>query len=134
MSHLVILNLSFGKVAVSLRRHADPATSGPTGPAALRPVPSDVEPTALAAMRRPMLGRLDPAFHAVRDEGGVRGPSLKERPRCPIDRPDRRLSHPGRLVSSAPPGTPRCGRRSGERDSVGRGLSSAGSPTPGDKD
>ena len=41
------------------------------------PVPSDVEPTALAAMCRPMLGRLDPAFHAVLDEGGVRGPSLK---------------------------------------------------------
>jgi alanine-glyoxylate transaminase/serine-glyoxylate transaminase/serine-pyruvate transaminase len=33
------------------------------------PVPSDVEPTALAAMCRPMLGHLDPAFHAVRDDG-----------------------------------------------------------------
>jgi hypothetical protein len=42
-----------------------------------RPVPSDVEPTAVAARRRPMLGRLDPTFHAVVDEDGVRGPSLK---------------------------------------------------------
>jgi len=41
------------------------------------PVPSDVEPTALAAMRRPMLGRLDPPSHAVLDEGGVRGPSFE---------------------------------------------------------
>jgi alanine-glyoxylate transaminase/serine-glyoxylate transaminase/serine-pyruvate transaminase len=32
------------------------------------PGPSDVEPTVLAAMRRPMLGHLDPAFHAVLDE------------------------------------------------------------------
>lgn len=32
------------------------------------PGPSDVEPSVLAAMRRPMLGHLDPAFHAVLDE------------------------------------------------------------------
>jgi alanine-glyoxylate transaminase/serine-glyoxylate transaminase/serine-pyruvate transaminase len=32
------------------------------------PGPSDVEPAVLAAMRRPMLGHLDPAFHAVLDE------------------------------------------------------------------
>jgi alanine-glyoxylate transaminase / serine-glyoxylate transaminase / serine-pyruvate transaminase len=34
------------------------------------PVPSDVEPALLAAMCRPMLGHLDPAFHAVGDEAG----------------------------------------------------------------
>ena len=32
------------------------------------PGPSDVEPSVLAAMRRPMLGHLDPAFHAILDE------------------------------------------------------------------
>jgi len=32
------------------------------------PGPSDVDPSVLAAMRRPMLGHLDPAFHAVLDE------------------------------------------------------------------
>ena len=32
------------------------------------PGPSDVEPSVLAAMRRPMLGHLDPTFHAVLDE------------------------------------------------------------------
>ena len=32
------------------------------------PGPSDVEPSVLAAMRRPMLGHLDPAFHLVLDE------------------------------------------------------------------
>jgi alanine-glyoxylate transaminase / serine-glyoxylate transaminase / serine-pyruvate transaminase len=32
------------------------------------PGPSDVEPAVLAAMRRPMLGHLDPAFHAILDE------------------------------------------------------------------
>ena len=32
------------------------------------PGPSDVEPSVLAAMRRPMLGHLDPAFHAMLDE------------------------------------------------------------------
>jgi alanine-glyoxylate transaminase/serine-glyoxylate transaminase/serine-pyruvate transaminase len=32
------------------------------------PGPSDVEPAVLDAMRRPMLGHLDPAFHAVLDE------------------------------------------------------------------
>jgi len=32
------------------------------------PGPSDVEPSVLAAMRLPMLGHLDPAFHAVLDE------------------------------------------------------------------
>jgi alanine-glyoxylate transaminase / serine-glyoxylate transaminase / serine-pyruvate transaminase len=32
------------------------------------PGPSDVEPSVLAAMARPMLGHLDPAFHAVLDE------------------------------------------------------------------
>jgi alanine-glyoxylate transaminase/serine-glyoxylate transaminase/serine-pyruvate transaminase len=32
------------------------------------PGPSDVEPSVLSAMRRPMLGHLDPAFHAVLDE------------------------------------------------------------------
>jgi alanine-glyoxylate transaminase/serine-glyoxylate transaminase/serine-pyruvate transaminase len=32
------------------------------------PGPSDVEPSVLAAMRRPMLGHLDPSFHAVLDE------------------------------------------------------------------
>ena len=32
------------------------------------PGPSDVEPSVLAAMGRPMLGHLDPAFHAVLDE------------------------------------------------------------------
>ncbi len=32
------------------------------------PGPSDVEPAVLAAMRRSMLGHLDPAFHAVLDE------------------------------------------------------------------
>ena len=32
------------------------------------PGPSDVEPSVLAAMRRPMLGHLDPAFHEVLDE------------------------------------------------------------------
>ena len=32
------------------------------------PGPSDVAPSVLAAMRRPMLGHLDPAFHAILDE------------------------------------------------------------------
>ena len=32
------------------------------------PGPSDVEPSVLAAMRRPMLGHLDPTFHVVLDE------------------------------------------------------------------
>ncbi len=32
------------------------------------PGPSDVEPSVLDALRRPMLGHLDPAFHAVLDE------------------------------------------------------------------
>src|ERR687895_2097733 len=32
------------------------------------PGPSDVEPSVLAALRLPMLGHLDPAFHAVLDE------------------------------------------------------------------
>jgi alanine-glyoxylate transaminase / serine-glyoxylate transaminase / serine-pyruvate transaminase len=32
------------------------------------PGPSDVEPSVLAALRRPMLGHLDPAFHVVLDE------------------------------------------------------------------
>jgi len=32
------------------------------------PGPSDVEPSVLAAMHRPMLGHLDPAFHAILDE------------------------------------------------------------------
>src|SRR5919108_4863634 len=32
------------------------------------PGPSDVEPSVLAAMRRPMLGHLDPAYHAMLDE------------------------------------------------------------------
>jgi alanine-glyoxylate transaminase / serine-glyoxylate transaminase / serine-pyruvate transaminase len=32
------------------------------------PGPSDVEPSVLEAMRRPMLGHLDPAFHAILDE------------------------------------------------------------------
>jgi alanine-glyoxylate transaminase/serine-glyoxylate transaminase/serine-pyruvate transaminase len=32
------------------------------------PGPSDVEPSVLAAMSRPMLGHLDPAFHAVLDD------------------------------------------------------------------
>ncbi len=32
------------------------------------PGPSDVEPAVLEAMHRPMLGHLDPAFHAVLDE------------------------------------------------------------------
>src|SRR5919106_1769616 len=32
------------------------------------PGPSDVEPSVLAAMRQPMLGHLDPAYHAVLDE------------------------------------------------------------------
>ena len=32
------------------------------------PGPSDVEPSVLAAMRRPMLGHLDPDFHAILDE------------------------------------------------------------------
>jgi alanine-glyoxylate transaminase/serine-glyoxylate transaminase/serine-pyruvate transaminase len=32
------------------------------------PGPSDVAPSVLAAMRRPMLGHLDPTFHAVLDE------------------------------------------------------------------
>ena len=32
------------------------------------PGPSDVEPSVLAAMARPMLGHLDPAFHEVLDE------------------------------------------------------------------
>jgi alanine-glyoxylate transaminase/serine-glyoxylate transaminase/serine-pyruvate transaminase len=32
------------------------------------PGPSDVEPSVLAAMRRPMLGHLDPTFHTVLDE------------------------------------------------------------------
>src|SRR5215204_5250982 len=32
------------------------------------PGPSDVEPSVVAAMRRPMLGHLDPAFHAILDE------------------------------------------------------------------
>ena len=32
------------------------------------PGPSDVEPSVLAAMKLPMLGHLDPAFHAVLDE------------------------------------------------------------------
>jgi alanine-glyoxylate transaminase/serine-glyoxylate transaminase/serine-pyruvate transaminase len=32
------------------------------------PGPSDVEPSVLAALGRPMLGHLDPAFHAVLDE------------------------------------------------------------------
>ncbi len=35
------------------------------------PGPSDVEPSVLAAMSRPMLGHLDPAFHAVLDEVGA---------------------------------------------------------------
>jgi alanine-glyoxylate transaminase/serine-glyoxylate transaminase/serine-pyruvate transaminase len=35
------------------------------------PGPSDVAPSVLAAMRRPMLGHLDPAFHAVLDEVGA---------------------------------------------------------------
>ena len=32
------------------------------------PGPSDVEPAVLAAMRRSMLGHLDPTFHAILDE------------------------------------------------------------------
>src|SRR5918992_5270468 len=32
------------------------------------PGPTNVEPAALAAMGRPMLGHLDPAFHAILDE------------------------------------------------------------------
>jgi alanine-glyoxylate transaminase/serine-glyoxylate transaminase/serine-pyruvate transaminase len=35
------------------------------------PGPSDVETSVLAAMSRPMLGHLDPAFHAVLDEVGA---------------------------------------------------------------
>ena len=34
------------------------------------PGPSNVAPSVLDAMRRPMLGHLDPAFHAVLDEVG----------------------------------------------------------------
>ncbi|MEA2378716.1 MAG: alanine-glyoxylate transaminase / serine-glyoxylate transaminase / serine-pyruvate transaminase, partial [Thermoleophilaceae bacterium] len=32
------------------------------------PGPTNVEPAALAAMGRPMLGHLDPEFHAILDE------------------------------------------------------------------
>jgi alanine-glyoxylate transaminase/serine-glyoxylate transaminase/serine-pyruvate transaminase len=32
------------------------------------PGPTNVEPAALAAMRKPMLGHLDPDFHAILDE------------------------------------------------------------------
>ena len=32
------------------------------------PGPTNVEPAALAAMGKPMLGHLDPAFHAILDE------------------------------------------------------------------
>src|SRR5687768_3615315 len=35
------------------------------------PGPSDVEPSVLSAMRRPMLGHLDPTFHAVLDDVGA---------------------------------------------------------------
>jgi alanine-glyoxylate transaminase/serine-glyoxylate transaminase/serine-pyruvate transaminase len=35
------------------------------------PGPSDVEPSVLDALRRPMLGHLDPAFHAVLDEAAA---------------------------------------------------------------
>ncbi len=54
--------------------------------------------------------------------------------RCLITRPDRCRLFRGRLVWGAPRGMPRCGRRSGERRSGGRGLSSVRSPTPGGHD
>src|ERR687893_797357 len=40
------------------------------------PGPSDVEPSVLEAMGRPMLGHLDPAFHAILAEAGFFGKRL----------------------------------------------------------
>ena len=45
-----------------------PPALDPPGRLLCGPGPSDVEPSVLAAMRRPMLGHLDPTFHAVLDE------------------------------------------------------------------
>jgi alanine-glyoxylate transaminase/serine-glyoxylate transaminase/serine-pyruvate transaminase len=45
-----------------------PPPLDPPGRLLCGPGPSDVEPSVLAAMRRPMLGHLDTAFHAVLDE------------------------------------------------------------------
>jgi alanine-glyoxylate transaminase/serine-glyoxylate transaminase/serine-pyruvate transaminase len=45
-----------------------PTTLDPPARLLCGPGPSDVEPAVLAAMRRPMLGHLDPGFHAILDE------------------------------------------------------------------
>ena len=53
----------------TLLRHADPDLRSILLPGcSAAPGPSDVEPSVLAAMRRPMLGHLDPDFHAILDE------------------------------------------------------------------
>ena len=39
------------------------AALAPSRAAALRPGPTNVEPSVLEAMREPMLGHLDPVFH-----------------------------------------------------------------------
>jgi alanine-glyoxylate transaminase/serine-glyoxylate transaminase/serine-pyruvate transaminase len=45
-----------------------PPSLDPPGRLLCGPGPSDVEPAVLAAMQRPMLGHLDPTFHAILDE------------------------------------------------------------------
>jgi alanine-glyoxylate transaminase/serine-glyoxylate transaminase/serine-pyruvate transaminase len=68
MDSSVILRLHFCRSAGTL--DCMPISTALDPPARLLcgPGPSDVEPSVLDAMRRPMLGHLDPTFHAVLDE------------------------------------------------------------------